>query len=397
VDLMEYQAKQLFAEHDVPVTVGTVVERPDDARAAAETQGGRVVVKAQVKAGGRGKAGGVKLAADPEEAVAKARDILGMDIKGHTVRRVLVAPAADIAAEYYFSYLLDRSRRSYLCIASIEGGVEIEEVARTNPDAVRQIPIDPGTGVDEAKAREIVEEAGFPDDLTDQAVDFVQKLWQVFVQEDATLVEVNPLARLGDGTLEALDGKVSLDENAGFRHPGHAAFEDRAAADPLEAKAASKGLNYVKLDGAVGIIGNGAGLVMSTLDVVAYAGERHGGVQPANFLDIGGGASAQVMADGLGVVLGDEQVQVVFVNVFGGITSCDAVANGIVGALELLGDQATKPLIVRLDGNNVEEGRRILAAAAHPLVTMVDTMDGAADRAAELAAEALAGADLAAE
>jgi succinyl-CoA synthetase beta subunit len=397
VDLMEYQAKQLFAEHDVPVTVGTVVERPDDARAAAETQGGRVVVKAQVKAGGRGKAGGVKLAADPEDAVAKARDILGMDIKGHTVRRVLVAPAADIAAEYYFSYLLDRSRRSYLCIASIEGGVEIEEVARTNPDAVRQIPIDPGTGVDEAKAREIVQEAGFPDDLTDQAVDFVQKLWQVFVQEDATLVEVNPLARLGEGTLEALDGKVSLDENAAFRHPGHAAFEDRAATDPLEAKAASKGLNYVKLDGAVGIIGNGAGLVMSTLDVVAYAGERHGGVLPANFLDIGGGASAQVMADGLDVVLGDEQVQVVFVNVFGGITSCDAVANGIVGALELLGDQATKPLIVRLDGNNVEEGRRILAAAAHPLVTMVDTMDGAADRAAELAAEALAERDPAAE
>jgi succinyl-CoA synthetase beta subunit len=397
VDLMEYQAKQLFAEHDVPVTVGTVVERADDARAAAETQGGRVVVKAQVKAGGRGKAGGVKLAADPDEAVAKARDILGMDIKGHTVRRVLVAPAADIAAEYYFSYLLDRSRRAYLCIASIEGGVEIEEVARTNPDAVRQIPIDPGTGVDDTKAREIVEEAGFPDDLTDQAVDFVQKLWQVFVQEDATLVEVNPLARLGDGRLEALDGKVSLDENAGFRHPGHAAFEDRAAADPLEAKAASKGLNYVKLDGAVGIIGNGAGLVMSTLDVVAYAGERHGGVQPANFLDIGGGASAQVMADGLDVVLGDEQVQVVFVNVFGGITSCDAVANGIVGALELLADQATKPLIVRLDGNNVEEGRRILAAAAHPLVTMVDTMDGAADRAAELAAEALAARDLTAE
>jgi succinyl-CoA synthetase beta subunit len=386
VDLMEYQAKQLFAEHDVPVTVGTVVERPDDARAAAETQGGRVVVKAQVKAGGRGKAGGVKLAADPEEAVAKARDILGMDIKGHTVRRVLVAPAADIAAEYYFSYLLDRSRRSYLCIASIEGGVEIEEVARTNPDAVRQIPIDPGTGVDEAKAREIVEEAGFPDDLTDQAVDFVQKLWQVFVQEDATLVEVNPLARLGDGTLEALDGKVSLDENAGFRHPGHAAFEDRAAADPLEAKAASKGLNYVKLDGAVGIIGNGAGLVMSTLDVVAYAGERHGGVKPANFLDIGGGASAKVMADGLDVILGDDDVRSVFVNVFGGITACDAVANGIVEALKMLGDAATKPLVVRLDGNNVVEGRRILDEANHPLVTQVATMDEAADKAAELAA-----------
>jgi succinyl-CoA synthetase beta subunit len=383
---MEYQAKQLFAEHDVPVTVGTVVERADDARAAAITEGGRVVVKAQVKAGGRGKAGGVKLATDPDDAVAKAGEILGMDIKGHTVRRVLVAPAADIADEYYFSYLLDRSRRSYLCIASVEGGVEIEEVARTNPDAVKQIPVDPSTGVDEGKAREIVDTAGFPDDLTDQAVDFVQRLWQVFVQEDATLVEVNPLARLGDGRLEALDGKVSLDDNASFRHPGHAAFEDRAAADPLEAKAASRGLNYVKLDGEVGIIGNGAGLVMSTLDVVAYAGERHGGVRPANFLDIGGGASAEVMADGLDVVLGDEQVKVVFVNVFGGITSCDAVANGIVGALDLLGDNATKPLIVRLDGNNVEEGRRILRDAGHPLVTMVDTMDGAADRAAELAA-----------
>jgi succinyl-CoA synthetase beta subunit len=384
---MEYQAKQLFAAHDVPVTVGTVVERADDARAAAVAEGGRVVVKAQVKAGGRGKAGGVKLAVDPDDAVVKAREILGMDIKGHTVRRVLVAPAADIADEYYFSYLLDRSRRSYLCIASVEGGVEIEEVARTSPDAVKQIPIDPSTGVDQAKARDIVDAAQFPDDLTDQAVDFVLNLWQVFVQEDATLVEVNPLARLGDGTLEALDGKVSLDDNASFRHPGHAAFEDRAAADPLEAKAASRSLNYVKLDGEVGIIGNGAGLVMSTLDVVAYAGERHGGVRPANFLDIGGGASAEVMADGLDVVLGDEQVKVVFVNVFGGITSCDAVANGIVGALDLLGSNATKPLIVRLDGNNVEEGRRILREAAHPLVTLVDTMDGAADRAAELAAE----------
>ncbi len=381
---MEYQAKELFAKHDVPVTLGIVANTPDEAKAAAE-QLGVVVVKAQVKAGGRGKAGGVKLAKTPDEAKAHAEAILGMEIKGLTVNRVLIAPAADIVEEYYFSYLLDRSNRNYLCIASVEGGVEIEEVAKTNPDAVRQTSIDPLVGVDEEKAREIVADAKFPAELVDQAVNLVQKLWDVFVKEDATLVEVNPLARLSDGTLEALDGKVSLDENAEFRHEDHAAFEDKAAADPLEAKAKAKGLNYVKLDGAVGIIGNGAGLVMSTLDVVAYAGEAHGGVKPANFLDIGGGASAQVMADGLDVILHDSQVKSVFVNVFGGITSCDAVANGIVGALEILGDEATKPLVVRLDGNNVEEGRRILAEANHPLVTLVETMDGAADRAAELA------------
>jgi succinyl-CoA synthetase beta subunit len=381
---MEYQAKELFAKHDVPVTLGIVANTPDEAKAAAE-QLGVVVVKAQVKAGGRGKAGGVKLAKTPDEAKAHAEAILGMEIKGLTVNRVLIAPAADIAEEYYFSYLLDRANRNYLCIASVEGGVEIEEVAKTNPDAVRKTSIDPLVGVDEAKAREIVADAKFPEVLVEQAVFFIQRLWDVFVKEDATLVEINPLARLADDKLEALDGKVSLDENAEFRHEDHAAFEDKAAADPLEAKAKEKGLNYVKLDGAVGIIGNGAGLVMSTLDVVAYAGEAHGGVKPANFLDIGGGASAQVMADGLDVILNDTQVKSVFVNVFGGITSCDAVANGIVGALELLGDKATKPLVVRLDGNNVEEGRRILASANHPLVTLVETMDGAADRAAELA------------
>ncbi|GAA0977821.1 ADP-forming succinate--CoA ligase subunit beta [Nocardioides aquaticus] len=384
MDLMEYQAKQLFAKHGVTVTEGIVATTPEEARAAAE-QLGVVVVKAQVKAGGRGKAGGVKLARTPDEAEQHASDILGMEIKGLTVRRVLVAPGASIVDEYYFSFLLDRSNRQYLCIASVEGGVEIEEVAKTNPDAVKQIPIDPGAGVDEAKAREIVAEAAFPAELADQAVDMVLALWKVFVEEDATLVEVNPLARLEGDVLEALDGKVSLDENAEFRHEDHASFEDKEAADPLEAKAKAKGLNYVKLDGAVGIIGNGAGLVMSTLDVVAYAGEAHGGVTPANFLDIGGGASAQVMADGLDVILGDEQVKSVFVNVFGGITSCDAVANGIVGALEILGDDATKPLVVRLDGNNVEEGRRILEEKNHPLVTLVETMDGAADKAAELA------------
>jgi len=301
------------------------------------------------------------------------------------VHRVLIAPAASIEAEYYFSFLLDRANRGYLCIASVEGGVEIEEVAKTNPDAVKQIAISPGTGVDEAKARAIVEEAGFPEPLVEQAVQTVLALWKVFVEEDATLVEVNPLARLAGDKLEALDGKVSLDENAEFRHQEHAQFEDKEAADPLEAKAKAKGLNYVKLDGEVGIIGNGAGLVMSTLDVVAYAGEAHGGVKPANFLDIGGGASAQVMADGLDVILNDVQVKSVFVNVFGGITSCDAVANGIVGALEILGDKESKPLVVRLDGNNVEEGRRILNEANHPMVTLVETMDGAADKAAELA------------
>jgi succinyl-CoA synthetase beta subunit len=387
VDLMEYQAKQLFAKHDVPVTLGVVVENAPDARAAAESLGGRVVVKAQVKTGGRGKAGGVKLAKDPDEAVARADQILGMDIKGHTVRRVLLAPAADIAEEYYFSFLVDRSNRAYLCIASIEGGVEIEEVARTNPEAVAKIQIDPGSGVDAAKAREIVEATRFPADVADEAVDMVLKLWQVFVEEDASLVEVNPLVRLGDGHLEALDGKVTLDDNADFRHDDHAQFDDLASADPLEAQAKEKGLNYVKLDGEVGIIGNGAGLMMSTLDVVAYAGEKHNGVKPANFLDIGGGASAEVMANGLHIILGDPQVKSVFVNVFGGITACDAVANGIVHALELLGDEANKPLVVRLDGNNVDEGRRILEDARHPLVTMVDTMDSAADRAAELAAK----------
>jgi succinyl-CoA synthetase beta subunit len=382
---MEYQAKELFARHDVPVSMGTVVENAEDARAAAEQLGGRVVVKAQVKVGGRGKAGGVKLAADPDDAVAKAGEILGMDIKGHTVHRVLVAPTADIAEEYYFSFLVDRAARQYLCIASTAGGVEIEVTAHENPDAIARVGIDPLIGVDDAKAREIVAATGFGDDIADEAAEVIKKLWTVFVEEDASLVEVNPLVKLGNGHLDALDGKVTVDDNADFRHPDHAAFEDKAAADPLEAEAKAKGLNYVKLDGEVGIIGNGAGLVMSTLDVVAYAGERHGGVKPANFLDIGGGASAEVMANGLHIILGDPQVKSVFVNVFGGITACDAVANGIVHALDILGDEANKPLVVRLDGNNVDEGRRILDDKNHPLVTMVDTMDGAADRAAELA------------
>ena len=386
MDLYEYQARDVFASYGVPVLAGGVATTPEQARDIAVDIGGQVVVKAQVKTGGRGKAGGVKLADTPEDAQARATDILGMDIKGHTVHRVLVAQASDIAEEYYFSYLLDRANRGFLCIASVEGGVEIEEVAVKHPEALARVPIDAGSGVDEALAREIVTAARFPDDVAEQVVAIAVSLWKVFVGEDATLVEVNPLAKTPDGTVLALDGKVSLDENAGFRHAEHAELEDRAAADPLEQQAKAKDLNYVKLDGEVGIIGNGAGLVMSTLDVVAYAGEEFGGVKPANFLDIGGGASAQVMADGLGIILSDPSVRSVFVNVFGGITSCDAVADGIVTALGLLENSATKPIVVRLDGNNVEEGRRILDEAAHPLVEQVDTMDGAARRAAELAA-----------
>ncbi|QFU93858.1 ADP-forming succinate--CoA ligase subunit beta [Amycolatopsis sp. YIM 10] len=386
MDLYEYQARDLFAAHGVPVLSGSVASTPEEARAAAEQIGGQVVVKAQVKTGGRGKAGGVKLADSADEAKEKAEAILGLDIKGHIVHRVLVAEASDIAEEYYFSFLLDRANRTFLAMASAEGGVEIEQLAVERPDALAKIPVDAITGVDKAKAVEILTAGKFPEKVVDEAADVVVKLWETFVSEDATLVEVNPLVRDPQDKIIALDGKVTLDENASFRQPGHDALVDKQAEDPLEAKAKAKDLNYVKLDGEVGIIGNGAGLVMSTLDVVAYAGEKHGGVKPANFLDIGGGASAEVMAAGLDVILHDPAVKSVFVNVFGGITACDAVATGIVEALKILGDEAAKPLVVRLDGNNVEEGRRILAEANHPLVTVVDTMDNAADKAAELAA-----------
>ncbi|MGQ0575584.1 MAG: ADP-forming succinate--CoA ligase subunit beta [Pseudonocardia sp.] len=386
MDLYEYQAKDLFAAHGVPVLPGRTVETPGEAAAAAAELGGTVVVKAQVKTGGRGKAGGVKLASSPQEAQEKAEAILGLDIKGHIVHRVLVTEASDIAEEYYFSILLDRSNRTFLAMCSAEGGMDIEQLAVERPEALARIPVDAIAGCDRAKAAEIVAAGKIPAEVADQAADVIVKLWEAFVSEDATLVEVNPLVRTPDGRVVALDGKVTLDGNADFRHPAHADLVDQAAEDPLEAKAKARDLNYVKLDGEVGIIGNGAGLVMSTLDVVAYAGERHGGVKPANFLDIGGGASADVMAAGLDVILGDPAVNAVFVNVFGGITACDAVATGIVEALKILGDAATKPLVVRLDGNSVEEGRRILDEANHPLVTQVDTMDNAADKAAELAA-----------
>nr|WP_269437994.1 ADP-forming succinate--CoA ligase subunit beta [Arthrobacter sp. zg-Y179] len=383
--MFEYQARDMFEAHGVPVLAGIVAHTPEEAKAAAEKIGGVVVVKAQVKVGGRGKAGGVKVAKTADEAFEHASNILGMDIKGHTVNTVMIAQGADIAEEYYFSVLLDRANRNYLAMCSVEGGMEIEQLAVERPDALARIAVDPAVGIDSAKAAEIVDAAGFAPELREGVMNAIIKLWDVFTKEDATLVEVNPLVKAGNGEILALDGKVTLDENADFRQPGHAALEDKDAADPLEAKAKENDLNYVKLDGAVGIIGNGAGLVMSTLDVVAYAGEKHGNVKPANFLDIGGGASASVMAAGLDVILNDSQVKSVFVNVFGGITACDAVANGIVKALEILGDEANKPLVVRLDGNNVEEGRRILAQANHPLVTLATTMDEGADKAAELA------------
>ena len=388
MDLFEYQARDLFAKHGVPVLKGIVATTPEEAKAAAEEIGGLTVIKAQVKTGGRGKAGGVKLAKNPDEAYEYAQQILGMDIKGHTVHRVLVAQGADIAEEYYFSILLDRANRSYLAMCSVEGGMEIEQLATERPEALAKVEVDPLVGIDSAKAQEIVEAAGFSAELQPKVVEVLVKLGDVFKKEDATLVEVNPLVQTPEGDILALDGKVSLDDNAEFRQPDHVALVDKSAENPLEAKAKQHDLNYVKLDGEVGVVGNGAGLVMSTLDVVAYAGEKHGNVKPANFLDIGGGASAEVMAAGLEIILGDEQVKSVFVNVFGGITSCDAVAEGIVKALEILGASATKPLVVRLDGNNVEEGRRILSEANHPLVVQATTMDSGADKAAELANKA---------
>ena len=386
MDLFEYQARDLFEAHQIPVLAGAVAATPEAAEAAAAKMGGKVVVKAQVKIGGRGKAGGVKLAENAADAKEKAKAILGMDIKGHIVHQVMIAQAAPIAAEYYMAILLDRANRNFLVMASVAGGMEIEEVAHKTPEKLARVGIDPNQGIDKAKALEIAKSGQFPSDVQEQVAEVLIKLWAAFVAEDATLMEINPLVKTQDGKVVALDGKVTLDENAGFRQPKHESLIDHASTNPLEALAKEKNLNYVKLDGQVGIIGNGAGLVMSTLDVVAYAGEKYG-VKPANFLDIGGGASAEVMANGLSIILGDPDVRSVFVNVFGGITACDAVANGIVQALEILGSKATKPIVVRLDGNNVIEGRKILNDAAHPLVQQLDTMDGAAAKAAELAAK----------
>ena len=384
MDLFEYQARDLFESHQIPVLAGAVATTADQAYLAAEKIGGKVVVKAQVKVGGRGKAGGVKLAENAADAKEKAGAILGMDIKGHIVKKVMIAQAAPIESEYYLAILLDRANRNFLVMASVAGGMEIEEVAHKTPEKLARVGIDPNKGIDKAQALEIAKSGQFPADVLDQVGDVLVKLWQAFIKEDATLMEINPLVKTTDGKVIALDGKVTLDDNAVFRHPEHEALVDHDATNPLEKLAKEKDLNYVKLDGQVGIIGNGAGLVMSTLDVVAYAGEKYG-VKPANFLDIGGGASAEVMANGLSIILGDSDVKSVFVNVFGGITACDAVANGIVQALEILGSKATKPIVVRLDGNNVELGRKILSEANHALIQQIETMDGAAAKAAELA------------
>ena len=385
MDLYEYQAKQLFGKHGLPITAGDVATDVDAAVAISESINGPVVVKAQVKTGGRGKAGGVKLAKDPAETREIATAILGMDIKGHTVHKVLVAHAADIAEEYYVSFLLDRANRAFLAMASVEGGVEIEEVAVNNPEALAKIRVDALEGVTPEIAREIAAAAKFDEAIQAQVADILVKLWEVMVAEDATLVEVNPLVLTPTGEVLALDGKVTIDDNAGYRQPEQAGFDD-SAADDIETRAKALGLNYVKLQGDVGIIGNGAGLVMSTLDVVAYAGEEFGNIKPANFLDIGGGASAEVMANGLDIVLNDPDVQAVFVNIFGGITSCDAVANGILQAVDQLGERVTKPIVARIDGNNAVEGRAILNNANHEFIELVDTMDAAARRVAELAA-----------
>jgi succinyl-CoA synthetase beta subunit len=387
VDLFEYQARDLFEANSIPVLKAKVATTAAQARDAAQDIGGKVVVKAQVKVGGRGKAGGVKLAENGDDAFLKAEAILGMDIKGHIVKKVMIAAAAPIESEYYLAILLDRSNRSFLVMASVAGGMDIEEVAHKTPEKLAKVHIDPNEGISQEKALEIVRQGGFSSDVEKQVADVLVTLWKTFQSSDATLVEVNPLVKTVDGRVIALDGKVTLDDNAAFRHPEFEALIDHEAADPLEALAKERDLNYVKLQGEVGVIGNGAGLVMSTLDVVAYAGEKFGGVKPANFLDIGGGASAQVMADGLSIILGDKDVKSVFVNVFGGITSCDAVANGIIQALEMLGDRASKPIVVRLDGNNVIEGRAILNKANHPLIQQVESMDGAAAKAAELAAK----------
>ena len=385
MDLFEYQARDLFESHQIPVLAGAVATTADQAFSAAEKIGGKVVVKAQVKVGGRGKAGGVKVAENAADAKDKAGAILGMDIKGHIVKKVMIAQAAPIESEYYLAILLDRANRNFLVMASVAGGMEIEEVAHKTPEKLARVGIDPNKGIDKAQALKIAKGGQFPADVLDQVADVLVKLWQAFIKEDATLMEINPLVKTTDGKVIALDGKVTLDDNAVFRHSEHEALVDHDATNPLEKLAKEKDLNYVKLDGQVGIIGNGAGLVMSTLDVVAYAGEKYG-VKPANFLDIGGGASAEVMANGLSIILGDSDVKSVFVNVFGGITACDAVANGIVQALEILGNKATKPIVVRLDGNNVELGRKILSEANHPLIQQIETMDGAAAKAAELAA-----------
>src|ERR687887_162533 len=384
MDLFEHQAKELFARHGVAVPRGRVAWSPEEAEAVAAELGGTVVVKAQVQVGGRGKAGGIQLAANPAEARARAERIIGMDIKGHVVRRVLVEEASDIAAEYYLSILHDRAGKGLLAMASTQGGVDIEEVAASSPEAIVRVPVNPLIGLRPYHASQVLYGAGFAPAAHQGTADILTKLHQVLLAADCTLVEVNPLVLTTDGQVKALDAKVSLDDSALFRHPELEALRDTFALDPQEQAAKERGLNYVKLDGWVGIIGNGAGLVMSTLDVVAQAGGR-----AANFLDLGGGASAETMADGLEGILSDPKVRSVLVNIFGGITRGDLVAEGILEALERLGDRVRVPLVVRLDGTNAEEGRALLAKSPSDKVVTAATMLGAAAKAVELGSRPL--------
>ena len=380
MDLFEHQAKELFARHGVAVPRGRVAWSPEEAAAVAAELGGTVAVKAQVQIGGRGKAGGIKLAGDPAEARAHAERIIGMDIRGHTVRRVLVEEASDIAAEYYVAILHDRASKGFLAMASAEGGVDIEEVAATKPEAIVKVPVNPLVGLRSYHVNQLVYGAGFDERARKGAAELLARLYDVLVAADCMLVEVNPLVLTAAGQVIALDGKVSLDDSALPRHPDLEALRDTFAADPQEQAAKERGLNYIKLDGYVGIIGNGAGLVMSTLDVVAQAGGK-----AANFLDVGGGASAETMTDGLEVILSDAKVRSVLVNIFGGITRGDLVAQGILDALDRLGDKVQVPLVVRLDGTNAAEGRALLAASPSDKVIPAATMLDAARKAVELA------------
>ncbi len=378
MDLFEYQGKEVLRRFEVPVPEGRVAKTPDEAADAAKHLGGKVVVKAQVQVGGRGKAGGIKLAETPEEARAVAEQILGMDIKGHVVKRVLVERAGDIKEEYYVSFLLDRSNRNFLGMMSAEGGVEIEEVAVSNPKAISQVHIDPLLGFSDFHARKLVFGANLDPEARKGAIEMLPKLYRAFVELDASLVEVNPLVLTGDGKVVALDAKVTVDDSAAYRHP---IFEELKAAHEVpeqERLAKEKGLNFIKLDGNIGIIGNGAGLVMSTLDVVKDAGG-----DPANFLDVGGGADADVLSAGLEVITSNPEVKSVFVNIFGGITRCDLVAAGILDALSRLDMKV--PLVVRLDGTNAEQGRKMLADQPHGMLIPAETMLGAANTVVELA------------
>jgi succinyl-CoA synthetase beta subunit len=380
LDLFEYQGKEMLRRFEVPVPEGRVARTAEEAVEAAKGLGGRVVVKAQVQVGGRGKAGGIKLAGSPEEAGAVAAQILGMTIKGHVVKRVLVERAGEIDSEYYCSFLLDRSERKFLGMMSAKGGIDIEEVAATDPDAIARVHIDPLLGISDFHARELVFGAKIDEAARTEAIALLPKLYRAFVELDASLIEVNPLVLTGEGRVVALDAKVSLDDSAAYRHPIYDELRAAHEVPEQERLAKEKGLNFIKLDGDIGIIGNGAGLVMATLDVVKAAGG-----EPANFLDVGGGAGADVLSAGLEVITSNPDVKSVLVNIFGGITRCDLVAEGIIDALNRL--EVKVPIVVRLDGTNAEQGRKMLADAPHPLLHTASTMLEAAEKTVELASK----------